>query len=268
MAMRAPAGSMSYVVTQNPGACHEVHLGALTRPPEITYHGDEGVDAGYCHIEIRAAGETELYLAGACQLDTPYHDQSFPLTKEKYAVDLGFPSKIRRIDEETWKSAMPMTWEGLVHGTVPRRPTDPGISYKGRVFEKSGPRWSGVGAGPVGADFSQDGSKISVNSWDGFDIRYDFLDPAVLFQRDKVKGQFWTDIYDTESGQRLIQIQGSFSGAGPGKFLWHAGWYGTHYFVMPVGSTSWPGAFNLRRLLICDADAAARTNGSGLRERK
>ena len=64
---------MSYVVTQNPGACHEVHLGALTRPREITYHGDEGVDAGYCHIEIRAAGETELYLAGACQLDTPDH---------------------------------------------------------------------------------------------------------------------------------------------------------------------------------------------------
>jgi hypothetical protein len=192
--------------------------GALTRPREITYHGDEGVDAGYCHIEIRAAGETELYLAGACQLDTPDHHQSFPLTKEKYAVDLSRPDKVRHIDERTWQSAMPMWREGLVHGTDPRHPTDPGISFKGRVFERSGPKWSGVRAGPVGADFSQDGSKISVNSWDGFDIRYDSLDPTVLFQRDKVRGQFWTDIYDTGSGERLIQIQGSFSGADPAAF--------------------------------------------------
>src|ERR1700733_13406297 len=163
---------------------------------------------------------------------------------------------------------MPMWREGLVHGTDPRHPTDPGISFKGRVFERSGPKWSGVGAGPVGADFSQDGSKISVNSWDGFDIRYDSLAPTVLFQRDKVRGQFWTDIYDTGSGERLIQIQGSFSGADPGGFLGEAGWYGTRFLVMPVGSTSWPGFFNLRRLLICDADSAARTNRSGLGERK
>jgi hypothetical protein len=37
---------------------------------------------------------------------------------------------------------------------------------------------------------------------------------------------------------------------------------------MPVGSTSLPGAFNLRRLLICDADAAARMDAPGLKETK
>jgi hypothetical protein len=230
-------------------------------------HGDEDVNDGYCHIEIRAAGDTELYLAAACEL-MAHFTQTFPLTRETYAVDLSRPDKVRRIDEQAWQSAMPLQWGGPFGGISPRHPTDSGISYKGGVFEKSGPRWSGVGAGPVAAEVSQDSSKISVNSWDGFDIRYDFLDPTVLFQRDKVKGQFWTDIYDVASGQRLIQIQGSFNGADPVLFLGQAPWYGTRYFVMPVGSTSWSGAFNLRRLLICDADAAARMSGSGLKERK
>lgn len=118
------------------------------------------------------------------------------------------------------------------------------------------------------ADDNQDGSRISVKSWDGLDITYDYADPTTLFQREKVKGQFWIDIYDTTSGQRLIKIQGSFQGARPSAFLGHAYWYGTRYYMMPVGSTSLPGAFNLRRLLICDADAAARMNAPGLKERK
>jgi hypothetical protein len=257
---------MTYQVTQNSGACHEVHLDKLTSPPEITRH-DEGVNASYCHIEIRAVGETDIYLAAACQFDTP-RSQTFPLTREKYAVNLSQPDKVRRIDEPTWQSAMPLRSGGLIGEIDPSHPTDRGISYKGQVFEKSGPRWAGVGAEPIGARFSLGLSKISVNSWDGFDIRYDFMDPTVFLQRDKVKGQFWTDIFDAGSGRRLIQTQGSFNGADPGKFLWHAGWYGTHYFVMPVGSTSWPGTFNLRRLLICDADAAARMSGLGLKERK
>jgi hypothetical protein len=260
------AGSMSYVVTQNPSACHEVHLGVLTKPPEINYVGDVGVNVSYCHLEIRAAGETELYLAAACQFDTP-HSQTFPLTAEKYAVDLDHPNKVRRIAEQTWQSTMPLRWVGP-GGIEPTRPTAPGISYRGHIFEKSGPKWSGVGAGPIGAPVSVESLRVAVNSWDGLDIRYDFLDPTVLFQNDKVKGEFWTDIYDVASGQRLIQIQGSFDGADPGKFLGYAVWYGTRYYVMPVGKTSWLGTFNLRRLLICDADAAARMNGSGLKQRE
>ena len=66
-----------------------------------------------------------------------------------------------------------------------------------------------------------------MNSWDGFDVRYDFLDLTVLFQKDKVKGEFWTDVYEIASEQRLIQIQGFFDGADPGKFFGYASWYGT-----------------------------------------
>jgi hypothetical protein len=40
------AGSMSYLVTWNPNACHEVRLGRLSKPPEITYQDE--VSTGYC----------------------------------------------------------------------------------------------------------------------------------------------------------------------------------------------------------------------------
>jgi hypothetical protein len=83
LAVHAWGGSMSYQVTQNPGACREVHLDRLTNPPEITLH-DEGVNASYCHLEVRAAAETELYLAAACALISHSHE-TFPLVREKYA---------------------------------------------------------------------------------------------------------------------------------------------------------------------------------------
>jgi len=266
LGFRAFGGSMTYQVTQNPGACREVHLGQLTKPPEIKSYDDVSA-AGNCHIELRSASETTLYLAAACQYDTP-RSQTFPLTKEKYAVDLSAPDKVRRIDEQVWQSGKPVPWEGFIGEAVPNHPSDRGISYKGRVFEKSGPKWSGVGAPPVGAVASQGGSHIAINSWDGFDIEYDFLDPTTGLRRDKVKGQFWTDIYDSGSGERLIQIQGTFNGVGPNMFLWPARWYGSRYFVMPVGRTALLGNYNLRRLLICDTDVAQRMNGSGFKERK
>lgn len=243
-----------------------MHLGSLTKPPEISYI-DDGVNAGYCHLEIRSAGETDLYLAAACQFDTP-HSQAFPLTKEKYAVDLSRSDRVRTIDEKTWQSGQPLLRSGR-GGIMPTHPTDQGVSFGGRVFDKSGTKWSGVGGGPVPEIVSPvvdlGLARIAVYSWDGFDIRYDFLDPSALFEKDKVKGQFWIDLYEVASGRRLAQIAGRFDGADPGRFMGNASWYGNRFFVMPIGKTSWPGTYNLRRLLICDIDAAARMSGSALK---
>jgi len=210
--MQALGGSVSYRVTQNPAACQEVHLGTLTKPPEVPY---EEVSAGQCHPEIRAADETELHVTAACQFT-----KGFTMT---------FP----------------------------------------RSREKSGPKWAGIGEGTVGSFISHDLARLAVNSWDGVDITYSFLDPTSFGQRNKIKGQFWVDIYDIASEQRLIQIQGTFRGAEPGNFQGHAAWYGDRYYVMPVGGTLGSGEFSLRRLLICDVDAAERSQGNTvLRERK
>ena len=45
------------------------------------------------------------------------------------------------------------------------------------------------------------------------------------------------DIDNTGSGERMIQIEGSFNGAEPYVFQGQAAWYGDRYYVMPVGNT-------------------------------
>src|SRR5580692_6477727 len=142
---QAFAGNVSYQVTENPGACHEVHLGRLSRPEGI----DLDVSTGHCRPEIRAAGETELYLTAACQLSIGFTN-SFPTSREKYSVDLIHPSRVRRIDETAWKAATPTRPGG---GGAPPRLQDRGIEDNGHILERSGPRWAGVGPGPIDAKF-------------------------------------------------------------------------------------------------------------------
>lgn len=140
LAIQALAGSVSYDVTQNPAACHEVRLGSLTKPPEVPY---EEVSGGYCHAEIRSALETEIYLTAACDFTKGFKTR-YPLSREKYAVDLSRPNKVRRIDEKAWDSAMPLPrYVGAID--VPRNPQERGITYNGHVLRKSGPKWAGIG---------------------------------------------------------------------------------------------------------------------------
>jgi len=89
------AGNVSYRVTESPGACHEVHLGRLSKPEGILLD----VSTGRCHPEIRAANETELYLTASCQLTIGF-TETFPTSQEKYAVDLTHPNRARRIGEQ------------------------------------------------------------------------------------------------------------------------------------------------------------------------
>jgi hypothetical protein len=147
-------------------------------------------------------------------------------------------------------------------------PGSRGIEYKGRILEKSGPSWAGAGSEPLPAKFSGNLAWAAVNSWDGFDITYSFLDPTSFGKRNKVIGQFWVDIYDTGSGQPTIQVQGSFNGAVPFEFQGHAAWYGDRYYIMPVGRTTGYGRFDLRRLLICDVEAAARPQDSTVLQKR
>jgi len=206
----APAlfcGNITYQISPNPSVCHEVHLGNLSEP-RVPDNPRERVTSGFCRPEMRATSESELLLTVACEYSRQFK-QTWVACREKYAVDLSQPNKVRRIDETMWSSGTPLQWNEFGNW-APRGPKDAGIMFGGRSFERSGPKWSGVGAPPVGASFNQGLTRIAVNSWDGFDIEYNPLDPTVLFQSDKVGGNFWIDIYEVGSGRRLLQIQGSF----------------------------------------------------------
>jgi|HubBroStandDraft_1064217.scaffolds.fasta_scaffold1915221_1 hypothetical protein len=90
LAAQTFAGNVSYQVTGSPSACHEVHLGRLGKPEGILLD----VSTGNCHPEIRAGGETELFLTAGCELLTAF-TVTFPTSREKYAVDLIHPNVAR-----------------------------------------------------------------------------------------------------------------------------------------------------------------------------
>lgn len=255
-------GSMTYTVTLNPDVCHEVHLGRLTAPkgtlPVIPF---DDVSTGYCRPEVRSAGEDKLFVTAGCHGPR----NNWIPSQEKYSVDLSAGARTRRISEAEWESATELPWsEG---GMYPKLAED-SVAYKGPPLRRSGPKWMGIGAGPPWSHLSRTGARAAVNSWDGFEITYTFLDPTSLFARDKVKGDYWVDIYETNSGRPLIRIQGSFHGAEPSMFLGEAAWYSDRYYVMSVGGTTHGYEFSLRHLLICDADAAIRKGNNVLKERK
>ena len=254
---------MTYAVTLNQEVCHEVRLGRFTAPRGVVpvVPTDDAL-TGYCHIEIRTPGENELYLAAVCGGRRTH----LPAI-EKYVVDLSGRRGTRRISEAEWEGATELPRSE--NRFYPVRPEDRGVQHKGPVLERSGSGWAGRGSGPVDSLLSQSMNRGAVNSWDGYDITYTFLDPSSFGKRNRVQGRYWVDIYDTGSGQPLVRIQGSFHGAEPYHFQGEAAWYGDRYYVMPIGRTLWDQyEFNLRRLLICDVDAAARKSEPVLRERK
>jgi hypothetical protein len=258
LAPDAAIGGITYRVTENSSACHEVHLGWMSVPREVTANN---VDTGHCRYEMRSAGEAVLDVSAACQ------GAAWVPVREKFGVDLS-KGTVHRISDTAWNSASPLRRND---GGIPPQKDEPGIRYKGGpLLKRSGPKWSGEGSNmPIFAALDPSLRRASVYSWDGFNIVYSFLDPTSFGRRSKVEGRYWIDIYEALSGQRLVKIEGSFKGISPDSFLGYApAWYES-YFVMPLGRLVDGGeSMMLQKLLICDTDAASRKNNPGLKERK
>jgi hypothetical protein len=161
--MQGIGGSMTYTVTLNPEVCHEVRLGRLTAPRSVVPLSPDDADSGHCRIEIREAGERELYLTAVCGGRRTH----LPAI-EKYAVDLSGRRSTRRISEAEWEGATELPRSE--NRFYPVSPEDRGVQYKGPVLERSGPGWAGRGSGPVDSLLSQSMNRGAVNSWDGYDI--------------------------------------------------------------------------------------------------
>lgn len=260
LSFNAVGGNMTYAVTLNADVCHEVHLGWLTAPVEAAPFHE--VSTGYCLLDMRSPGEAELYMTAVCSGPRG----TWPSAPEKYTVDLSGRKGVRRISDAEWQSAVKLP---RADGGVEPQPAERGVRYNGGpLLEKSGPRWTGAGSGPIGSFFSLTRNRTAVNSWDGFDITYSFLDLSSAGKHNKVKGRYWVDIYETKSARALVRVEGTFNGAEPIYFQGQAHWYADRYYVLPVGRTTGTGSFSLRRLLICDVDAAARKGETVLKKRK
>jgi hypothetical protein len=252
---------LTYRLTEGMDACREIHLGSMTPPPGQV--GD-AVDSGNCRYDIRSPGEGSLYISAECS-----RGDMIPI-QEKFAIDLIGKNSVRRISDAEWASAYPMA---VIGGALldPNK-DETGVRYKdGPLLERSGPKWSGVGLNiPIRARLDPSHRWAAVYSWDGFNIPENFMNPSSFSLRQKIRGDYWIDIFNAASGQRLLKMTGSFKGISPDHFLGFApGWYGDRYFVMPLGKAFDGGAsVLLNKLLICDAEAASRKQEPGLQKRK
>lgn len=264
--MRVVGANITYQVTLNPAACHEVHVGKFTVPSDLP---PDIVSTDYFDYKIRPGGESVIFIAaayGAAAYGVPAGQR---LTPEKYAVDLSRPKSFRRLSETEWQSGMELKWSDQ-RGVDPSSPGSRGVQYlRSPVLEKSGPKRAGLGRPglPLKARFSVNMTRAAVNSWDGFDLVNNPLEFS--WHRNKVEGDYWVDIYEVASATPLVRFNGAFKKSQPYQFQGHASWYADRYYVMPMGKFLEPGwRVGMERLLVCDADAAARKIEGSLRERK
>jgi hypothetical protein len=135
-------GEISYKVLENPSACHEVHLGSLSKPTEPE-NPKEWVWAGLCRPEIRTGHEGEIYLTAVCKLIGDRRLLWVP-SREKYAVDLSRADRVRRIDDQAWQAAMPLLWSedasAPPRGPEARESKSEGVYLRNRA--EVGWRWS------------------------------------------------------------------------------------------------------------------------------
>ena len=254
LAVRALGADITYQVTLNPEVCHEVHVGKFTSQP---YPAPEDlVNTGAFRYEIRSEGKSVLLIAAA--YESAYYGVApsrLAPAPEKYAVDLNRPKTYRRISDSEWEAALLLPYDRGPR--VLPRDGDPGVQFGGGpLLRSSSPNWRGAGNSsfPIEARFSRNRTRAAVNSWDGI---VENPGPWPGWVGSKIHGRYYVDIYDGASSAPLVRIRGTFKRVDPYLFQGHGDWY-SGYYVIPMGRTLLGSLVGMDRLLVCDADAAAR----------
>ncbi len=238
-AMSPAWAGMTYQVTGNPGVCTEIRIPRWTKP-DLDVDLKWPVDWWGCQWDLRQANSTTLYAGLSCGEFGRWR------MKEKYSIDLSPAGRVTRIDEAQWEAARAIDAEhiGILAGA---KFGTQGMEYQGRLYPKSGSKWDGA----TKALPSPGKSRVAVYSHDGTVNTGSLEGP--WFGR--VVGTYWTDIYDIASARKLLQIHGSFRGVDPQLIQSESYWYGGRFFVQAADVD------NVRRAVICDIDAAARSQG-------
>jgi hypothetical protein len=239
------SADITYRVTGDPGACHDVRVGKW--PTEYRRPGTNG-----CSYEFRTPANNVLYMGVHCGESLGKWESPV-----KYGVDLVHQDQIMRIDPSAWGAAAELKVEMWKTVQVPLQPN--GFQYRGHLLEKSGPEWYDPG---LRAKLISPGqTHIALNSSEGGVGYPGPFEPGPI----RAKGKYWIDIYDVRTGQRALIIQGTFHGgadADPGLFQGRAFWLTDRYYVLPLEPEG------MRRLLICDVDQAMSKLGGTANERK
>lgn len=233
------SAGITFQATLHPEACTEVHVPGWKDPgnfPEPYYWlSEEKCDLDFSGVDGGVVVKT--FCLPLNEKQGRFYSPSI------YAVDL--PSgRVRKATETEWEHADPyLTFRDRRLGNA--LPKDRPLTYQGKEFAKTGAKW------PVGyaRTISQDGSFLSVNSWDGSN-----WESEINWNRD-VNGHYYVDIYNVASGQRLLALQGEFHDVDPWEMLDSGAWISKYYYVLQLDR------HKLKRFVICDVRRAGAADG-------
>ena len=197
-------------------------------PPIFEYESD---------YEFRVAGllETTFMVRGFDQVSQHY-------TAKAFEVDLSDPKAIARpIRDEKWQAGtvLPFT-QTRTRTSGPDLPRGDTVMFNGYEFRKSGIQWS---ISPDEALLSPDRSWIVLRSWSGTLSHSDDIPGGLEFGESR--GQLFFDIFNTDTGRKVVTIVGSYVDIHPSEAIGKAGWLTERYFMVPLGE-------HRERCLVCE----------------
>ena len=199
--------------------------------------------------EFRVGGllGTRFLVAGRVDFGTELTQEGRRLyTTNKYEVDLSDPkAPVRPEDNEAWKSATIISLtrkRAFDLAGVREKP----IEFHGFVFDKSGELWAGLDN-----LLSPDQALLVLQSWTGtaaiYDGPYDIGWGLLVGYRGKV----FFDIFNADSGKKLLTIQGRYATGNPEGVINRTAWVTERYFIVPMGE-------HLERYLVCEFGRSRR----------
>ena len=233
--------SVTVKVTPDPKACTVVHLPRWKRAADPDW-----MDAiTVCDYDFRSR-DGGILVGAYCQ-PLRYGERIY--SPSKYAVSFG-SGRVRKATDTEWNLADPyvnfrVTANYAGHEFAPHQK----LIYQGKVFPRTGLTWPLADAI---SHVSHDGDFLAVNSWDGMMLSNGDDNP--LMARAYMDGTYYVDIYETDSAQRALAIQGHFHGIDPYYMFYKSAWISKRYFVLPL---DWQQ--KLRNFVICDVARAAES---------
>jgi len=165
---------------------------------------------------------------------------------DRYAFRTTGRPHVRKATEREWEQAGPLL---PFHFPASERyedvPDQFRLNYKGKAFAKTGQHWLGsMGGGTTQASrLSADARFLAVKSWSGVDLSGPPL--GEWWGGSDKHGQYFVDLYETDTGLKRIAVKGDFHGTGPSSFVIDSCWLGKSFFVLPLNT-------KMTKLLFCD----------------
>jgi hypothetical protein len=217
--------------------CHVIRFPQAWSIAEVLRKGDALLYSYEDNYEFRAmAGSGSRFLVAGFKLvaETKYY------TNNKYEIDLSDPvAPIRAATEEAWQSARAVSLNNKYLAGRRSGNPNPVPEFLGRRYSTSGEKL-GYDCGRP----SPDNRKVVLLSWTGKVDAHAEKYPFTI-RAGKYHGKLYYDVFDTHSGDGLINIEGTYSGIDPDFALFQAMWLTDRYFLIPLGD-------HRERCLVCE----------------